>query len=53
LQHAEAVNDERGKEFYPSLYLSLGHSHELIGNQAQAQRYYDLAAGLGVIHQPD
>ena len=53
LQHAEAVNDERVKEFYPSLYLSLGRSYEVTGNQTQAQHYYDLAAELGVVHQPD
>ena len=53
LEHADAVKDERVKDFYPSLYLSLGHSHELIGYQTEAQRYYDLAAALGVIHQPD
>jgi hypothetical protein len=53
LEHANAVNNDRVKEFYPSLYLSLGRSHELMGNQAEAQRYYDLAAVLGVVHQPD
>ena len=53
LEHADAVNDERVRDFYPSLYLSLGRSHELVGNQEEAQRYYDLAAALGVIHQPD
>lgn len=53
LEHADAVNDKRVKDFYPSLYLSLGHSYELVGNQSEAQRYYELAAELGVIHQPD
>jgi len=53
LEHANAVNDDGVKDFYPSLYLSLGRSHELVGNQAKAQRYYGLAAELGVIHQPD
>lgn len=53
LLHAEAAGDERVHEFYPSLYLNLGHSHELLGNQAEAQYYYDLAAELGVLHQPD
>ena len=53
LEHANAVNDERVKDFYPSLYLSLGRSHELMGNQGEAQRYYALAAELGVLHQPD
>jgi hypothetical protein len=53
LEHANTVNDGRVNDFYPSLYLNLGRSYELLGNQAEAQRYYDLAAGLGVIHQPD
>jgi len=53
LNHANAVNDEKVKDFYPSLYLSLGHSYELAGNQGEAQRYYDLAAELGVVHRPD
>ena len=51
LNRADAVNDERVKDFYPSLYLNLGRSHELLGDQAKAQRYYDLAAGLGVVHR--
>ena len=53
LDHANAVKDERVKDFYPSLYLSLGHSFELTGNQHEAQRYYALAAELGVVHQRD
>src|SRR5436190_13038146 len=53
LQHADTVHDERIKDFYPSLYLSLGRSHELVGNPNEAKRYYDLAAELGVIHQSD
>ena len=51
LTHANAVNDEKVREVYPSLYLSLGRSHELAGDQGEAQRYYDLAADLGFIHQ--
>ena len=53
LKHANAVNDERVKDFYPSLYLNLGRSYELDGDQNEAQKYYDLAAELGVLHQPD
>lgn len=48
---AQAVNDERIQSFYPSLYLNLGQSYELLGNVTEAQRYYDLAAALGVKHQ--
>ena len=53
LEHANAVNDESVSDFYPSLYLNLGRSYELVGDQAEAQRYYDLAAELGVFHEPD
>jgi hypothetical protein len=53
LSHAETVNDERVRDFYPSLYLNLGRSHEIVGNQAEAQKYYSLAAELGFTHQPD
>jgi hypothetical protein len=53
LQHANLVGDDRVKDFYPSLYLNLGRSYEVLGNQAETQRYYGLAAELGVIHQPD
>ena len=53
LEHAKAVGDEKVREFFPSLYLNLGRSHENLGNLDEAQRYYNLAAKLGVIHQPD
>ena len=53
LSHADAVNDERIKDFYPSLYLNVGKSHERLGHQAEAQQYYQLAADLGVIHQAE
>jgi hypothetical protein len=53
LQHAKAVNDERVKDFYPSLYLNLGQVYEKLGNQVEAQIYYNLAADLGFIHQHD
>jgi tetratricopeptide (TPR) repeat protein len=53
LSHAEAVNDERVRDFYPSLYLNLGKSHEALGNPLEAQKYFKLAADLGFIHQPD
>lgn len=53
LRHAEAVSDERVSEFYPSLYLNLGRSHEILGNGAESLKYYNLAAELGVIHQPE
>ncbi|MCE7980933.1 MAG: hypothetical protein DYG89_07050 [Caldilinea sp. CFX5] len=51
LERANAVDDERVQGFYGSLYLNLGHSYELVGDQAAAQHYYALAAALGFIHQ--
>ncbi len=41
----------RVQEFYPSLFLNMGQSHELLGNLSEAQRYYEMAAKLGVVHQ--
>jgi len=49
LRRAEAAG-EQVQDFYPSLYLNLGQSHELLGEQAEARRYYTLAARLGVQH---
>jgi len=42
---AKAVGDERVRSFYPSLYLNLGYSYETLGNQVEARRHYELAAG--------
>ncbi len=53
LDRAEAINDERVQPFYPSLYLNRGRSYELLGEQAEAERFYGLAAALGAVHQPD
>ena len=51
LDRANAVADRRVLEFYPSLFLNMGQSYELLGKQEEARRYFDLAAELGVIHQ--
>jgi tetratricopeptide (TPR) repeat protein len=53
LEKANAVADGRVDEFYPSLYLNMGQSFELLGKREEAKRYYDLAAELGVYHQDD
>ena len=50
LEHADKVRDGSVKDFYPSLYVNLGYSHEVLGNQFEARKYYDLAASLGLIH---
>ncbi|HKQ08668.1 MAG TPA: hypothetical protein VJ464_26335 [Blastocatellia bacterium] len=44
LKRADADGGERVREFYPSLYLNLGHSHEVLGNREEARKYYDMAA---------
>ncbi len=43
LARADAVGDARVNDFYPSLYLNLGHAYELLGNLGEARRYYQLA----------
>ena len=53
LDKADAVADQRAQDFYPSLYLNMGQAYELLGDQYEAKRYYDLAAELGVIHQTE
>lgn len=50
LEKAEAVGDVRVQDFYPSLYLNMGLSHELLGNWTEAKQFYDLAAELGFFH---
>ncbi|QOY89004.1 tetratricopeptide repeat protein [Paludibaculum fermentans] len=44
LNHAAAVDDDRVRDFYPSLYLNLGKSHEDLGNREEAKHFYELAA---------
>ena len=51
LARAKAIDDDNIKDFYPSLYLNMGRSYEQIGNPAKAEKYYNMAAELGVSHQ--
>ena len=44
LRRADAVPDERVREFYPSLYLNVAHSLERLGKLVEARHYYSLAA---------
>ena len=53
LDRASACADEGVREFFPSLYLNMGQSYEFLGNEEESKRYYDLAAGLGLPHQPE
>jgi tetratricopeptide (TPR) repeat protein len=50
LSHARASRDERVRGFYASLYINLGRSYEMVGNLAEAKRYYQRAARLGLAH---
>ncbi len=51
LNRANLLMDDSVKEFFPSLYLNMGRSYEMLGNETEARRFYDLAAGLGYLHQ--
>jgi tetratricopeptide (TPR) repeat protein len=51
LERAKAINDDSIKDFYPSLYLNMGRSYEQLGNQIEAEKYYNMAAELGANHQ--
>lgn len=53
LEKAGAVETERVREFLPSLFVNMGKSYELLGDQAEAAHYYELAAGLGCVHQAE
>ena len=44
LRRAQAVERDKVQAFFPSLYLNLGHSYEILGNHERAGHYYDLAA---------
>ncbi len=53
LAHADAVGDARVQPFYGSLYVNMGHAHELMGDQETAEHYFALAATFGVVHETD
>ena len=46
LRHADLVGDDSVAGFYPSLYLNIGHSHEVLGKKQQAIDAYRCAEGL-------
>lgn len=43
LDHANAVHDDRVREFYPSLYLNMGKADEDLGNREGAKQFYQTA----------
>ena len=44
--------DDRATVFLSSLYVSLGGLYERLGDAVEARKYFDLAAELGLVHQP-
>jgi hypothetical protein len=44
LRLADVVEDDSVQGFYPSLYLNLAYSHEVLGHVDEAKQYYKLAA---------
>ncbi|AUX35624.1 MULTISPECIES: tetratricopeptide repeat protein [Sorangium] len=46
LRRTDAVGGDRARGFYPSLLLNLGHSHEVLGDMAEARACYERAAAL-------
>ena len=48
LNYANKVSTEEVKSYYPSLYLNIGKSYEELGNNNEAEKYYNLA--LDKIH---
>lgn len=44
LQRADAVQDDRVRGFYASLYLNLGHSYEQLGDAGKASECFQQAA---------
>lgn len=53
LDRADAADQKEVKTFYPSLYLNMGQSHELLGHAEEAQKFYNLAASLGANHNEE
>lgn len=45
-----AQRDDRTHEFTGSLLVSVGGAYETLGNTAEAERYFALAAEYGVVH---
>lgn len=43
VERAASADQERVRSFYPSLYLNLGHAHEMLGDEGSARRCYELA----------
>ena len=53
LDHAERADRELVTPLLGSLYVNLGHAYEVVGQVADAEHYYALAAQHGVVHARD
>jgi len=51
LARANLVKDERVQSFYGSLYVNVGYAYEKLGDLEEADRFYKLAAELGIVHR--
>ena len=52
LNRANAIKDEDTKGHYPSLYLNVGKSYEILGDIKEANNYYKLAADSSTFLPP-
>jgi hypothetical protein len=43
LKFANKIQDDFVKDFYPSLYINIANTHEQLGMNKRAKKYYDLA----------
>ena len=48
LTRADLSSDDRVRVFYPSLYVNIGRAYQSLGDAAEAERYYRLAAESGL-----
>lgn len=53
LEHALKVENAVVETFFPSLYVNLGCSYQMMGDKERSAYYYGQAADLGLIHQTD
>jgi hypothetical protein len=49
-ERAERTDPALVAPLYGSLYVSLGHAYEVVGNRIEADRHYALAAHHGITH---
>ncbi len=50
LDLANLSDNDDVKEFFPSLYVNMGKSYELLGDKKNAVKYYEKAEKFGIKH---